>query len=59
MYELCDINNTDETGLFSIAQPDKTITFQGHFFQNSTIYKQQVTLLIAWDEGGYDKLPRQ
>jgi hypothetical protein len=47
MDELCDINNTDETGLFSSAQPDKTITFQGHFFQKSATNKMQVTLLLA------------
>jgi hypothetical protein len=30
VYDLCDINNADETGLFFSIQPSNTLTFQEH-----------------------------
>jgi hypothetical protein len=54
-YDLCDINNADETGLFFSLQPSKTLTFQGHFCHGGTKSKQQVTV-FACNEDGSDKL---
>jgi hypothetical protein len=54
---ITDINNADETGLFSSLQPSKTLSFQGHFFHDVEKSKQLFTVLHAFSEGGSYKLP--
>jgi hypothetical protein len=56
-FDLCDINNTDEIGLFFSVQHSRTVTLLGYFCHGGTKSKQQVTVLLACREDCSDKLP--
>jgi hypothetical protein len=59
LQDICDINDADETGLFFCLQPSKPLTFRGHFCHGGTSSKQWVTVLMACNQDGSDKLPLQ
>jgi hypothetical protein len=56
-YDLCDIYNADETGLFFNLQPSHTLDFRGNPCHGGTKSKQRVTVLLACNADGTDKLP--
>jgi hypothetical protein len=56
--DLCDIlYNADETGLYFNLQPAKTFAFQGHFCRGGIKSEMWVTVLLACNADGSDKLP--
>jgi len=46
-YDLCDIHNADNTGLFLSVQASKTFSFHGDPCHNRTKIEEQVTVLLA------------
>jgi hypothetical protein len=57
-YDLCEINDADETGLLCSLEPRKP-SIWGHFCHGGTKSKQQITVLLASNANGGDKLPLQ
>lgn len=56
-YEPCNIFNADETALFFKALPDKTITFKGDPCVGGKRSKERVTVLLAANMTGTERLP--
>jgi hypothetical protein len=54
---ISDINNTDEKGLLFNLQARKNFSFQRYFYHGGIKSKQWVTVLLAFNEDGSDKLP--
>lgn len=55
-YEADDIFNADETGLFFKCLPDKTLTFKNEKCYGGKLSKERVTLLLAANMSGSEKL---
>jgi len=55
-YKPCDIFNADETALFYKCMPDKTLTFKNEKCSGGKHSKDQLTLLLAVNMTGTDKL---
>lgn len=55
-YELKDIFNADETGLFFNLQPNKTLTYKGDPCHGGTKSKQRITVLLTCNADGSEKL---
>ncbi|GBN71464.1 Tigger transposable element-derived protein 4 [Araneus ventricosus] len=55
-YSLDNIFSADETGLFFKALPDKTAVFQGKTCHGGKQSKERVTLLLATNMSGTEKL---
>jgi hypothetical protein len=53
-YDLCDIHNANETGIFFSLQPRKIFTFQGDFCHDGTKSREHVTVLLACNADGSD-----
>ena len=56
-YEPKDIFNADETGLFFKLLPDRTYTFKGDTCHGGKKSKERITLMIAANMDGTEKLP--
>uniref|UniRef100_A0A1E1X330 Putative tigger transposable element n=1 Tax=Amblyomma aureolatum TaxID=187763 RepID=A0A1E1X330_9ACAR len=56
-YEPADVFNADETALFFKALPDKTITFKGDPCVGGKRSKERVTVLLASNMSGTERLP--
>ncbi|XP_025407157.1 tigger transposable element-derived protein 6-like, partial [Sipha flava] len=55
-YKPCDIFNADETALFYKCMPDKTLTFKNEKCSGGKHSKERLTLLLAVNMTGTDKL---
>lgn len=55
-YKPCDIFNVDETALFYKCMPDKTLTFKNEKCNGGKHSKERLTLLLAVNMTGTDKL---
>ncbi|XP_060846175.1 tigger transposable element-derived protein 6-like [Rhopalosiphum padi] len=55
-YKPCDIFNADETALFYKCMPDKTLTFKSEKCSGGKHSKERLTLLLAVNMTGTDKL---
>ena len=56
-YNPCDIYNADETGLFHKCLPSRTLAFKGQTCSGGKLSKDRITLLVAANMDGSDKLP--
>lgn len=56
-YEPQDIFNADETGLMWQMLPDRTLTFKGEICSGGKKAKNRITLLLAANMTGTEKLP--
>lgn len=56
-YEPRDVFNADETALFFRALPDKTVTFKGDACIGGKKCKQRITVLLAANMTGTERLP--
>ena len=56
-YNPCDIYNADETGLFYKCLPSRTLAFKGQTCSEGKLSKDRITLLVAANMDGSDKLP--
>ena len=56
-YNPCDIYNADETGLFYKCLPSRTLAFKGQTYSGGKLSKDRITLLVAANMDGSDKLP--
>jgi hypothetical protein len=55
-YKQCDIFNADKTALFYKCMPDKTLTFKNEKCNGSKHSKERLTLLLAVNMTGTNKL---
>lgn len=55
-YELKDIFNADETGLFFKCLPDKTLIFKNEKCHGGKLSKERLTILLATNMTGTEKL---
>ena len=55
-FKPCDIYNADETGLFWQCLPNKTMDFKGNKCHGGKKSKERVTLLLAGNMDGSDKI---
>ncbi|GFR91480.1 tigger transposable element-derived protein [Elysia marginata] len=53
----CDIFNADETGLFYKCLPSRTLAFKGETCSGGKLPKDRITLLVATNMDGSEKLP--
>ena len=56
-YRPCDIFNADETGLFYKCLPSRTLAFKGETCSGGKIPKERITMLVAANMDGSEKLP--
>ena len=56
-YDPKDVFNADETGLFFKLLPDRTYTYKGNNCHGGKRSKERITLLIAANMDGSEKLP--
>jgi hypothetical protein len=56
-YEPKNIYNVDETGLFFRLPPNKTLSLEGDPFNGGKNSKERITVLLACNADGTDKLP--
>ncbi|XP_033124697.1 tigger transposable element-derived protein 4-like [Anneissia japonica] len=56
-YEASDIYNADETGLFWQMLPEKSLGFIGKEYHGGKQAKTRITVLVAANMDGSDKLP--
>ena len=56
-YRPCDIYNADETGLYWRLLPDRTLAKKGETCPGGKKSKERVTILVAGNMDGSDKLP--
>jgi hypothetical protein len=53
-YELCDVYNTDETGLFFNVLPDRTLAYKGETCHGGKHSKDRLTVLLCVNSDGSD-----
>ncbi|GBN26621.1 hypothetical protein AVEN_67975-1 [Araneus ventricosus] len=56
-YKADDVFNADETGLFFQCLPNKIATFKGEECHSGRQSKLRVTVLLAANQSGKEKLP--
>ena len=56
-YDPKDVFNADETGLFFKLLPDRTYTYKGDNCHGGKRSKERITLMIAANMDGSEKLP--
>ena len=56
-YRPCNIYNADETGLYWRLLPDRTLAEKGDTCSSGKKSKERVTVLVAGNMDGSDKLP--
>ena len=52
-----DVFNADETGLFYLCLPDKTLSFKGQQCSGGKQSKERITVRVACSSNGSEKLP--
>jgi hypothetical protein len=57
VYELKNIYNADESGLFFRLPPNKTLSLKGDPCNGGKNSKERITVLLACNADGTDKLP--
>jgi hypothetical protein len=54
-YELCDVYNADETGLFFNVLPDRILVYKGETCHGGKHFKDRLTVLLCDSSDGSDQ----